>query len=79
MIAETRTGNGDGALDYYLRINPSVREAISDVHRCEPFVYAQMISGKDAPVHGEAGAAGGMGGLQGDPAVPRRHVCHHRQ
>ena len=54
MIAETRTGNGDGALDYYLRINPSVREAISDVHRCEPFVYAQMISGKDAPVHGEA-------------------------
>jgi cellobiose phosphorylase len=54
MIAEARAGNGEGALDYYLRINPSVREAISDVHRCEPFVYAQMISGKDAPVHGEA-------------------------
>jgi cellobiose phosphorylase len=54
MIAETRMGNGEGALDYYLRINPSVREAISEVHRCEPFVYAQMISGRDAPVQGEA-------------------------
>jgi cellobiose phosphorylase len=54
MIAEARMGNGEGALDYYLRINPSVREAISEVHRCEPFVYAQMISGRDAPVRGEA-------------------------
>ncbi len=48
MIAEAITGNGDGALDYYLRINPSAREAISDVHRCEPYVYAQMIAGRDA-------------------------------
>ena len=54
MIAEAITGNGDGALDYYLRINPSAREAISDVHRCEPYVYAQMIAGRDAPTHGEA-------------------------
>jgi cellobiose phosphorylase len=37
-----------------MRINPSNREAISDVHRCEPYVYAQMISGSDAPVKGEA-------------------------
>ena len=54
MIAEARVGNGEGALDYYLRINPSAREEISDVHRCEPYVYAQMIAGKDAPTHGEA-------------------------
>jgi cellobiose phosphorylase len=54
MIAETRVGNGDRALDYYLRINPSAREAISDQHRCEPYVYAQMIAGQDAPTHGEA-------------------------
>jgi cellobiose phosphorylase len=54
MIAETIVGNGDGALDYYLRINPSAREAISEVHRCEPYVYAQMIAGRDAPTHGEA-------------------------
>jgi cellobiose phosphorylase len=54
MIAEAMTGNGEGALDYYLRINPSAREEISQVHRCEPYVYAQMIAGKDAPTHGEA-------------------------
>jgi cellobiose phosphorylase len=54
MIAEALTGNGESALDYYLRINPSAREAISDVHRNEPYVYAQMIAGRDAPAHGEA-------------------------
>jgi cellobiose phosphorylase len=54
MIAEARIGNGDAAHDYYARINPSAREAISELHRCEPYVYAQMIAGHDAPTHGEA-------------------------
>jgi cellobiose phosphorylase len=54
MIAETMIGNGNRAFDYYTRINPSAREKISDMHRCEPYVYAQMIAGKDAPTHGEA-------------------------
>jgi len=54
IIAETRLGHGGRAHDYYLRINPSAREAISEVHRCEPYVYPQMIAGRDAPTHGEA-------------------------
>ncbi len=54
MIAETILGRGDQAFDYYTRINPSAREAISEVHRCEPYVYAQMIAGRDAPTFGEA-------------------------
>ena len=54
MIAETRVGNGDRAHDYYSRINPSAREPISDLHRCEPYVYAQMIAGRDSPTYGEA-------------------------
>ena len=54
MIAEALLDRGDRAHDYYLRINPSHREAISDVHRCEPYVYAQMIAGQDAATHGEA-------------------------
>ncbi len=54
MIAESRVGNGDRAHDYYLRINPSAREEIGDLHRCEPYVYAQMIAGRDAPTFGEA-------------------------
>ncbi len=54
MIAEARVGNGDRAMDYYMRINPSAREELADLHRCEPYVYAQMIAGRDAPTHGEA-------------------------
>jgi len=54
MIAETLLGHGDLAYEYYLRINPSSREQISKIHRCEPYVYAQMIAGKDAPSFGEA-------------------------
>ncbi len=54
MISEAMVGRGDRALDYYLRINPSAREEISDLHRSEPYVYAQMIAGKDAPSFGEA-------------------------
>jgi cellobiose phosphorylase len=54
MIAESMVGRGDKAFDYYKRINPSAREEISELHKCEPYVYAQMIAGKDAPTHGEA-------------------------
>jgi cellobiose phosphorylase len=54
MIAEAKIGRGDRAHDYYLRINPSAREEISDQHKCEPYVYAQMIAGRDAPSFGEA-------------------------
>ena len=54
MIAEAVVGRGDKAFDYYKRINPSAREEISELHKCEPYVYAQMIAGKDAATHGEA-------------------------
>jgi cellobiose phosphorylase len=54
MIAEAMLGRGDRAHDYYTRINPSAREAMGELHRCEPYVYAQMIAGRDAPTHGEA-------------------------
>jgi cellobiose phosphorylase len=54
MIAESIIGRGDKAFDYYKRINPSAREGISEQHKCEPYVYAQTIAGKDAATHGEA-------------------------
>jgi len=54
MIAETHTGNGNRAFDYYTRITPSYSEEISDLHRTEPYVYSQMIAGKDAFRPGEA-------------------------
>ena len=54
MVAEAVVGRGDKAFDYYTRINPSAREEISELHKCEPYVYAQMIAGRDAATHGEA-------------------------
>jgi len=54
IIAETVVGRGDRAFDYYRRITPAYREAISDTHRLEPYVYAQMIAGKEAVRAGEA-------------------------
>ena len=54
VIAETMVGNVERAFDYYRRITPAYREEQSDVHRLEPYVYAQMIAGKAAPRHGEA-------------------------
>jgi cellobiose phosphorylase len=47
-------GRGDKAFEYYSKIAPAFREEISDLHRTEPYVYAQMIAGKDAGRHGEA-------------------------
>jgi cellobiose phosphorylase len=54
MIAETVLGRGDRAFEYYKKIAPAYLEELSEVHRLEPYVYAQMIAGKDAPRHGEA-------------------------
>jgi cellobiose phosphorylase len=54
MIAEAIAKHGEQAYGYYNCINPSAREEISELHRCEPYVYAQMIAGRDAPTHGEA-------------------------
>jgi cellobiose phosphorylase len=54
MIAETVLGRGDRAFEYYKKITPAYLEDISEIHRLEPYVYAQMIAGKDAVRHGEA-------------------------
>ena len=54
MIAETVLGRGDRAFEYYKKIAPAYLEDNSEIHRTEPYVYSQMIAGKDAVRHGEA-------------------------
>lgn len=53
-IAETRIGRGNRAFDIYRKTCPAYIEDISEIHRTEPYVYSQMVAGKDAPKHGEA-------------------------
>ena len=52
--AECVVGHGDRAFEVYRRTSPAYIEDISDLHRTEPYVYSQMVAGKDAPTHGEA-------------------------
>jgi len=54
MIGETMIGRGDAAYDYYTKIAPSFLEDISELHKVEPYVYCQMIAGKEAFKPGEA-------------------------
>lgn len=54
MIAETKLGRAKEAFEYYTKIAPAYREEISEIHRLEPYIYAQMITGSDAVRHGEA-------------------------
>jgi cellobiose phosphorylase len=54
MIAEAILGRGDKAYDYYKRLAPAFRDNDHLLRRTEPYVYAQMIGGPDAPNSGEA-------------------------
>ncbi len=54
MIGETVRGRGDHAWEYFRKICPAYTEHISELHKVEPYVYAQMIAGKDAYKPGEA-------------------------
>ena len=53
-IAETVIGRGDRAFEIYQKTCPAYVEEISEIHRTEPYVYAQMVAGRDAKFHGEA-------------------------
>ena len=54
VCAEAELGHGDRAFQVYRRTCPAYTESISHIHRTEPYVYSQMIAGKDAPSFGEA-------------------------
>ncbi len=54
IIGETVAGNGDRAWEYYSKICPAYTEDRSELHKVEPYVYCQMIAGKDAAKPGEA-------------------------
>lgn len=53
-IAETVLGHGDRAFEIYQKTCPAYVEEISEIHRTEPYVYSQMVAGRDAKYHGEA-------------------------
>ena len=53
IIAETKAGRGDDAFAHWAKIAPSYTEEHSELHKVEPYVYSQMVAGKDAAKPGE--------------------------
>ena len=52
MIAQTAAGRGNDAWDLYRKIAPAWIED-HDLHKVEPYVYCQMVAGKEAAKPGE--------------------------
>ncbi len=52
-IAETVIGRGERAFEVYKKTCPAYIEEISEIHRTEPYIYCQMVAGRDAKFHGE--------------------------
>lgn len=53
-LAWCELGEGDRALEYWRSICPAAHQDRHDTYRAEPYVYAQMIAGRDAANPGEA-------------------------
>src|SRR5574344_426609 len=54
VIGEVVNGRPQDAFEHYKKIAPAYLEDISEIHRTEPYVYAQMVAGKEAKRFGEA-------------------------
>lgn len=54
IIGEAVNGRYQKAFEHYKKIAPSYVEEFSEVHKTEPYVYSQMIAGKEAGNFGQA-------------------------
>lgn len=54
MCAQAEIGRANDAFELYKKITPAYIENISELHKTEPYVYSQMIAGKEAEKPGEA-------------------------
>ena len=52
-IAETVVGDGNRAFEIYKKTCPAYIEDISEIHCTEPYVYSQMVAGRDAKFFGQ--------------------------
>lgn len=54
QLSLMKIGETERALEYYHAICPAAKEDVIETYRGEPYVYSQMIAGKDAATPGEA-------------------------
>ena len=53
MAAECILGRGNQAFEYYKAILPATKNKIPEIHKVEPYIYCQMIAGRDHKNFGE--------------------------
>jgi cellobiose phosphorylase len=53
-IAEAMLGRGKKAFEYFSKITPAFLQDVQKLHKTEPYVYSQMIAGRDSANPGEA-------------------------
>ena len=53
IIGEIVNGRPQDAFEHYKKFAPAYVEEISEIHRVEPYVYCQMVAGKEARREGE--------------------------
>ncbi|MFW9905438.1 MAG: GH36-type glycosyl hydrolase domain-containing protein, partial [Candidatus Thorarchaeota archaeon] len=54
ILAECLMGRGDIAYRYFRQISPMTKNKIANIHRTEPYIFSQMITGRFHPKFGEA-------------------------
>ena len=54
VISECLMGNGDQAYEYLINYSPLSKVKIQELHKTEPYIYSQMITGPDHPKFGQA-------------------------
>ena len=54
VIAECIIGNGDQAFQYLQSFSPLSKVNIQEIHKTEPYIYSQMITGPDHSKFGQA-------------------------
>lgn len=75
IIGEVVNGRPDDAFEHYKKIAPAYLEEISEIHRTEPYVYAQMIAGKTARRFGEAKNSWLTGTAAWNFVTLSRYIC----
>lgn len=53
IIGEIANGRPQDGFEHYKKFAPAYIEEISEIHRVEPYVYCQMVAGKEARREGE--------------------------
>lgn len=75
IIGEAVNGRADDAFEHYKKIAPSYVEEFSEIHKTEPYVYSQMIAGKEARNFGQAKNSWLTGTAAWNFVALSRYIC----